>query len=145
MGTPHRESYVGKGLEVGRCVCGLLPEFLLPYHMDSLTSRNITDHLSDLLSSQSLSTLRLFRCPPPPLRAGARKGHTVILDLYPVLPQPAISSNPGNKCLSPGKAHTHSLAMSLGARSHEPALVVGLEGMLWEEGSREREGTFPIG
>lgn len=38
-----------------------------------------------------------------------------------------------------------SVAVSLGQRSHEPTLVVGLEGVMWEEGSRVRDEIFPIG
>lgn len=58
-GNPHRALH-GKGLEIGRCVCGLLPKLLLPYHVASLTSRNITDHLPDLLSSHIVGTKDLI-------------------------------------------------------------------------------------
>lgn len=51
--------------------CGLLPKLFPPCHGASLTFRNISDHLPDLLP---LSQIRaqgqipgFFRCPPPPL------------------------------------------------------------------------------
>lgn len=71
------ESRMGKGLEVGRYVCGLLPKPLPPCHLASLSSRNISDHLPDLLPSHRGGTKdhipgsqHLSRCPPPPLSGG---------------------------------------------------------------------------
>lgn len=74
-GSPHRVSYVGKGLEVGGCVCAPLPKPHLPYHTASLPSGNVTAHLPDPLPSHREGTKapipgsqHLFRCPSPHLR-----------------------------------------------------------------------------
>lgn len=89
--NPHGECYMGNGLEVRRCVCGLLPKLLLPYHMASLTSKNITDFLSshrggtkDLIPGSQ----PLLRCPPSPLsgRLGQKPGRDKLWSWIYTLP-----------------------------------------------------------
>lgn len=150
-GNPQRALH-GKSLEIGKCVCSLLPKLLLPYHVASLTSRNITDHLPDLLSSHQGPNPRLsvpLEVSPTSLKrieAGAKRD-TLWPWIYTLssLSQLCHQQPREEVLVTWERPCPLSVVVSLGQRSREPTLIVGLEGVMWEEGSRIRDGIFPIG
>lgn len=126
--------------------CGLLPKLFPPCQGASLTFRNISDHLPDLLPLSQIRAQgpnpRLFQVSPTSSREDwerSQKGHTVALDLWPISTSvTSVSSSPGRERWSPEK----DLAHSPGRVTSQACLSCG-PGRGGEGGREQRRRSFP--